>query len=93
MKGGETNDPEALALRALGWTLGEEARAARLLALTGLTPAALRERIGEPALLAAALRFLEAHEPDLVACAAAIGVAPLQLVDTRRRLESWPARS
>ena len=83
----ETNDAEAIALRALGWTLSDDARAARLLALTGLTPETLRRRIGEPDLLAALLRFLEAHEPDLVACAEAIGVTPLRLVETRRMLE------
>ncbi len=86
MRGQETND-EAVALRALGWTLGEEARAARLLTLTGLTPDDLRARIGDPTLLAAVLRFLEAHEPDLLACAQALGVPPLDLVEARRRLE------
>jgi adenine/guanine phosphoribosyltransferase-like PRPP-binding protein len=81
------SDPEALALSALGWTLADEARAQRLLALTGLTPEDLRLRLAEPALLAAVIRFLEAHEPDLLACAEALGVAPAALVETRRRLE------
>lgn len=80
-------DPEALALSALAWTLAEEARAQRLLALTGLTAADLRERLGEPSVLAAVLGFLEAHEPDLVACAEALGVDPAALADARRRLE------
>lgn len=88
MSGEQTNDPEALALRALGWTLSDDARADRFLALTGLDPRQLRARIGDPGLLAAALRFLEAHEPDLVACAIFLDVAPLQLVETRRRLEA-----
>ena len=89
MRSDDTNptDPEALALAALGWTLGEEARAQRLLALTGLDPAALRERIGEPGLLASILAFLESHEPDLLACAESLGVAPHDLADARRRLE------
>ena len=77
----------ALALGALGWTLSDDARAERLLALTGLAPADLRSRLGEPALLAATLRFLEAHEPDLVACADHLGIAPADLVDARRGLE------
>jgi hypothetical protein len=80
-------DAEAIAYRALGWTLGDEGRAQRLLALTGLTPEDLRTRIGEPAVLAAILRFLESHEPDLVACAEALGLAPTILVEARRRLE------
>ena len=90
MRDQETND-EAVALRALGWTLGDDARAGRLLALTGLDAEALRGRIGEPDLLAAVLRFLEAHEPDLLACADHLEIAPLRLVETRRRLEAWPA--
>jgi hypothetical protein len=89
MKVQETNGdpPETLALAALGWTLGESERAERLLALTGLTPDDLRSRLADPHLLAAVLRFLEAHEPDLLVCAEEIGVSPAQLVETRRRLE------
>ena len=86
MKIQETNG-HALALAALGWTLSDGARAGRLLALTGLTPEMLRDGLGEPATLAAVLRFLEAHEPDLIACADALGVAPAELVAARRRLE------
>ena len=77
----------ALALRALAWTLGEPERAQRLLALTGLTPADLRERAGDAAVLGAALGFLEAHEPDLIACAAALEVAPGTLVAAHGLLE------
>jgi hypothetical protein len=80
-------EPHALSLSALAWTLGEEGRARRLLDLTGLTPDGLRSRVGEPALLAAALRFLEAHEPDLIACAAALDLSPERLVEARRTLE------
>jgi adenine/guanine phosphoribosyltransferase-like PRPP-binding protein len=89
MKIQETNqrDPAALALAALGWTLAEDARAERLLALTGLAPEDLRAGLGEPAVLAAILRFLEAHEADLVACAEALGVPPAELVEARRALE------
>lgn len=82
-----TNDA-AVALQALGWALGDDKRADRFLALTGLTPEDLRARLDEPQTLAAALRFLEAHEPDLIACAEAIGVAPADLPEARRRLEA-----
>lgn len=88
MRSQETNDAEAVALRALGWTLSDGARAGRLLALTGLTPETLRDRIGERDMLAAVLRFLEAHEPDLVACAERLELTPLQLVESRRILEA-----
>ena len=85
----ETNadNAVALALSALGWTLSDGARAERLLALTGLTPDDLRGRIGEPTVLAATLAFLEAHEPDLLACAEAIGVTPAEIVAARSLLE------
>ena len=90
MKIKETNadNAVALALSALGWTLSDGARAERLLALTGLTPDDLRTRIAEPSVLAATLAFLEAHEPDLLACAEAIGVKPAQIVAARTLLES-----
>jgi hypothetical protein len=90
MRPDDTNptDPETLALSALGWTLSDEARAQRLLALTGLDPAALRDRLGEPGLLASVLVFLEAHEPDLIAAAEALNVPPGALVEARRRLEA-----
>lgn len=81
-------DPVASALRALAWTLAEQARADRLLALTGLTGDELRARASEPAMLAAMLSFLEAHEPDLIACAEALDVAPSALVQAREALEA-----
>jgi len=81
------NDPQALALAALAATLGDERRAHRFLDLTGIGTDELRQKAGEPALLAALVRFLEAHEPDLVAVAHAIGVGPEALVKARRALE------
>lgn len=88
MRNQDTNDPETLALAALGWALAEPARAQRLLALTGLTPEDLRDRVTDPSLLASVLGFLEAHEPDLLASAEAIGASPAALVEARRRLEA-----
>ena len=87
MRPDQTNDDEALALGALGWTLSEDARAERLLALTGLTVAGLRERLEDRAFLAAVLRFLEGHEPDLVACADELGISPARLVAAREALD------
>ena len=52
MRNQQTNDGETLALGALGWVLAEEARAERLLALTGLTPESLRARVQERGFLA-----------------------------------------
>jgi hypothetical protein len=87
MKADQTNDAEALALGALGWTLSDDARAQRLVALTGLTPAGMRESLDDRAFLAAVLRFLEAHEPDLIGSASELGVSPAALVAAREALE------
>ena len=81
------NDPVTLGLAALASTLGDGRRAQRFLDLTGIGTDELRARAGEPALLAALLRFLEAHEPDLIAVAGALGVEPELLVEARRELE------
>ena len=86
MSGEQTND--ALALRALGWTLADDQLAERFLALTGLTPQTLRARLQDPALLAGLLHVLEQHEPDLLACAAALDVEPAALVEARQELEA-----
>lgn len=69
-------DPQAIALRALVFVLGDEARATRFLALTGLTPDALRAGLGDAAIQGAVLEFLANHEADLVAAAAALDIPP-----------------
>ncbi|TCP35676.1 DUF3572 family protein [Sphingomonas sp. BK235] len=85
----DPNQPDAatIALDALAWTLNEPLRAERLIGVTGLAPDDLRARIGDPAVLAACLAFLAAHEPDLVACATAIGTSPAALVAAHAQLE------
>ena len=89
MRASETNeDANALALRALAWTLAEPDRANRLLDITGLTPSDLRLRASERPVLAAILGFLENHEPDLVACAGALGTTPAALVAARGELDA-----
>ncbi|HEU4957342.1 MAG TPA: DUF3572 family protein [Sphingomicrobium sp.] len=80
-------DAEALALAALAATLSDERRARRFLDITGLEANELRDRAGERSVLAATLAFLEAHEPDLLQVAAAIGVKPDELVAARTELE------
>jgi adenine/guanine phosphoribosyltransferase-like PRPP-binding protein len=81
-------DPVATALRALAWTLAEQARADRMLSLTGLGADDLRARATDTAVLAAVLAFLEAYEPDLIACAEALGLIPAELVQAREALEA-----
>lgn len=66
--------------------MSDSARADRLLALTGLTPEALRAGLDDPAVLGAVLEFLASHEPDLLAAAEALGVEPAALMAARERL-------
>ena len=66
--------------------MADEDRASRLLALTGLTPEALREGLGDPAVLGAVLEFLCGHEADLVAAAHELGVEPQALAAAREKL-------
>ena len=80
-------DPTALALRALAATLADQRLATRFLSLSGIHPPDLRHRAADPDVLAALLKFLEAHEPDLVAIAEEVGVKPQALVAARRELE------
>ena len=87
MPRGNQNDPVTLALAALAATLSEERRAQRFLELTGIGTDELRTRAGEPVLLAALLRFLEAYEPDLISVSTELGIEPGQLVEARRQLE------
>ena len=87
MSAAATNDPTAIALRALAATLAEQRLAERFLSLSGIEPPELRQRAADPDVLVALLRFLEAHEPDLVAIAAELGVKPAALVAARRELE------
>ena len=82
-----TNDAAVLALRALAATLSDERLAQRFLSLSGIEPPELRQRAADPVLLAAVIRFLESHEPDLIAVAAELGVEPQALVRARQELE------
>lgn len=76
-----------IALAALIWILEQPDRANRLLDLTGLSPQGLRAGAGEPALQAAILGFLAGHEPDLIACASAIGYEPATLIHAKDVLD------
>jgi Protein of unknown function (DUF3572) len=79
-------DPAALALGALGWVLSDDTHASRFVELTGITPDALRARLGERVVQAEILGFLMAHEPDLIAAAAALGVEPAALAHAHAAL-------
>lgn len=76
-----------LAIQALAWVLGDDNRAQRFLSLTGLDPDDLRARIADPDVHEAVRRFLEGHQPDLIACADALGVKPELLLPEPK--ENW----
>ncbi len=82
----QSTDAGMLALAALGWILENEARAQRLLALTGLDPDSLRIGLGDRAVQAAVLEFLANHEPELIQCAEALAVTPEELAGAAREL-------
>ncbi len=82
----DSRDAATLALMALAWTVGDERRADRLLALTGLGADALRAGVGDPAVLGAVLGFLADHEPDLIACAEAVETTPEALIAAKEEL-------
>jgi hypothetical protein len=89
MRAPDTNeDAGTLALRALVWTLADQDRAQRLLAVTGIEPAALRAGVDDPAVLAACLQFLLANETDLVACADGLDVPPTAIARAATELEA-----
>ena len=73
------DDAALLALRALAHIAGDDELGPRLLAVTGLDPAELRARAGDPVVLAAVIEFLCQHEPSLVAVADVLEVKPERL--------------
>ena len=72
-------DAMGIALSALVWILSDEARADRLLELTGLSPDDLRNGLGQPAMMANLLSYLTQYEPDLIAFAEDEGIDPASI--------------
>lgn len=83
---GSPEDAAAIALAALGWVLSNDDRAQRFLDLTGLTPEGLRDAIGETSTHRAVFDFLAAYEPDLMAAADALQIAPATLISAQKDL-------
>ncbi|HET7709688.1 MAG TPA: DUF3572 family protein [Sphingomicrobium sp.] len=87
MQSNPPNDAQVLALNAIAATLADQRLAERFLSLSGLAPPDLKQRAGDCSFLADFLRFLEGHEPDLLAIASAISVRPIEIVRARAALE------
>ena len=83
---------ETLGLLALAFVVeDDEGLMPRFLALSGLVLDDLRYRAQDPVLLGAVLDFLLAHEPDLLAFAAAQAIAPADVARLRRLLPGGEA--
>jgi hypothetical protein len=76
-----------MALEALAFILSDEALRQRFVDLSGVSADDLRHGLGEDPVLGAILGFLAGHEPDLIACAAALDVSPEQLMHSARLLQ------
>ena len=77
---------ETIAILVIGHIVSDTAMRARFLDLSGITPQELRTGIESAAVQTAALDFLAGHEPDLLACAAGLGLRPEDLVTARDQL-------
>lgn len=73
-------------LQALLFVAEEGRRLARFLAETGLSPDELRQRAGEPGMLAAILDYLLANESELLVFTAGAAIDPLSLEPMRALL-------
>jgi len=79
---------ETMALHVVGWIVGDQRRAERMLDVTGLSADGLRTAVGDPVQLGAILDFLLDYEPDLLRCAEALDLRPERIVAARERLRS-----
>lgn len=79
---------ETVALHVVGWIVGDQRRAERMLDVTGLSADGLRAAVGDPSQLGAILDFLLDYEPDLLRCADELDLRPEQIVAVRERLRA-----
>lgn len=77
---------ESLAITALGFIAADPDLLPRFLAVTGISAGEIRAAAAEPGFLAGVLDFLLAHEPSVMAFAAAAGADPASLAAARRAL-------
>ncbi|MBP5857330.1 DUF3572 domain-containing protein [Marivibrio halodurans] len=77
---------ETIALQAMRFVAEDEDRLGRFLALSGIGPGELRERLGDPTFQMGLLDFLLNHEPDLLAFAEHAEIDPTQPAWARRTL-------
>ena len=69
-------DAEVIALKAIAWILADDEICSRFMGVTGCDPDAMRQQMGQPAFLGAALDFLLGDDASVLAFAAHEGIAP-----------------
>jgi hypothetical protein len=81
-----TPDAEAIAIAALGFLAGDDARLDRFMSLTGLDLASLRAAAQAPGFLGSVLDYLVADEALLLAFAAENRLRPEAIAEAAARL-------
>jgi hypothetical protein len=85
---GPNHDTAAtLALQALAYIMSDDKLMERFVNLSGIAPDDLRHGLDKDPVLAAILAFLASHEPDLLACAATLGLSAEQLMSAAHVLQ------
>ena len=84
-------EPTVIALQLLAYIAGTPEILSRFMGLTGVDPAALRNRATDPAFQLAVLDYAMGDESLLLAFAADHGFAPEEIVQAHRRLQDSPS--
>ncbi len=79
-------EAETIAIQAVAFLAGQEDHFLRFVALTGTSVDAVRESLGDPAVLGAVLDFVLADEALLLAFCASASIAPDRPAGARRLL-------
>lgn len=82
----EAQQPEELAIAALGYLASDPELLSRFLALTGITVTDIRQAAREPRFLAGVLQFYLAHEPTLMRFCEDRGIDPAAMQAAYRTL-------
>lgn len=85
-------EAEAVGIRALAFVASDPDLLPRFLSVTGIDAGRIREAAREPGFLAGVLDFVLAHEPTVMAFAAASALDPSSLAAARRALPGGDER-
>ncbi len=80
------DEAEILAIEGLGYIASSEAELERFVALTGMSPADMRDAAASPLFLSGVLDYFLGDEPTLLAFAAACGRPPQDIPAARQAL-------